>query len=62
MVNISELVSSGAEKLIGTTDNPRAEARILLAHATGMSVSDILIHPEKQVDQNVQYLEKKHKK
>ena len=52
MVSISDLVSIGAEKIKDVADNPRAEARILLSHATHQSVSAILIHPEKAVSED----------
>lgn len=52
MVKISDLISLGAEKLKTVADNPRSEARILLAHAFSISVSDVILHMDKQADEN----------
>ena len=52
MVTAGDLVLIGAEKIGDVADNPRAEARILLSHATHQRVSDILIHPEKAVSED----------
>ncbi len=44
MVKISELILSGAEKLKYIAENPRSEARILLADALSLNVSDIILN------------------
>lgn len=49
MVKISELILTGAQRLEGVADNPRLEARILLAHTLPADISDIIIHPEKEI-------------
>ena len=52
MVKISDLILSGAQQLKSVADNPRGEARILLAHALSVSVSDIILHMDKEADEN----------
>lgn len=56
MVKISDLISLGAQKLEHASDNPRSEARILLAHAFSISVSDVFLHMDKQADKNKRML------
>ena len=52
MVKISDLISIGAQKLEQISDNPRSEARILLAHALSISISDVFLHMDKEVNEN----------
>ena len=44
MVKIKDLISAGAENLKDVADNPRNEARILLACAFYMQPHDVIIH------------------
>lgn len=53
MVNVSTLIASASDKLKTVSDNPRGEARILLAHALGTKISDIIVHAEKNVSDDV---------
>ena len=50
MVKIKDLIFQGAEELKDVAENPRAEARILLAHAFSISVSDVILHMENAAD------------
>lgn len=56
MVTAGDLILIGAEKIKEVADNPRAEARILLSHATRQSISDIFIHPEQIVGEKEENL------
>lgn len=50
MVKISDLIDYASLKLKSVADNPRFEARILLAHVLSLRPSDIIVHPEKEVN------------
>ena len=50
MVKIKDLISFGAEKLQNIADNPRSEARILLAHALQIRATDVFLHMEKAAE------------
>jgi release factor glutamine methyltransferase len=43
-------VEAGARRLLGVADNPRGEARGLLAHALGLTVADLLREPSRLVE------------
>lgn len=49
MVKISELISYGSENLKEVAENPRSEARILLADILSVSPSDIFLRQEESV-------------
>ncbi len=56
MVKISDLISLGAEKLKFVAENPRNEARILLAHAFSISVSEVILNMDMPADNSKQAL------
>lgn len=45
MTSIAQAIQDGAARLAGITDNPRLEARILLAHALGLTRNDLIRDP-----------------
>ncbi len=47
---IADALRQGAARLSGITDNPRQEARLLLAHATGLTQNDLIREPAAAVD------------
>ncbi|MBR6523096.1 MAG: peptide chain release factor N(5)-glutamine methyltransferase [Clostridia bacterium] len=56
MVKIKDLIFQGADKLKDVADNPRSEARILLAHTLKVSISDVILYMDKQVDEDKEKL------
>ncbi len=49
-MTVADAVRAGAARLQGVADNPRLEARLLLAHALGCSQNDLIREPERAVD------------
>jgi release factor glutamine methyltransferase len=49
-VTVADALRAGAARLQGVADNPRLEARLLLAHALGCSQNDLIREPERVVD------------
>ncbi|WP_428487291.1 peptide chain release factor N(5)-glutamine methyltransferase [Rhodopila sp.] len=49
---IAEAVQHGAARLAPIADNPRLEARLLLAHALGLARNDLIRDPRKVVETN----------
>lgn len=49
-VSIRQAILHGSELLAGIADNPRLEARLLLAHALGLTVADVIANPDRVVD------------
>ena len=49
-VTIAEALAGAAARLDGVADNPRREARLLLAHALGLSANDLIRDPHRLVD------------
>ncbi len=47
---IAQAIRHGAEKLAGVADNPHREARLLLAHANGLTRNDLIRDPALPVD------------
>jgi release factor glutamine methyltransferase len=47
---IAEAIRLGAARLNGIADNPRQEARLLLAHASGLSQNDLIRDPHRSID------------
>jgi release factor glutamine methyltransferase len=47
---IEQAVRDGAACLAGVADNPRLEARILLAHALGITRNDLIREPNRYID------------
>jgi release factor glutamine methyltransferase len=47
---IALAVRDGAARLEGIADNPRLEARLLLAHAIGLAPNDLVRDPNRRVD------------
>ena len=47
---IAQAIRHGAERLAGVADNPRWEARLLLAHANGLTQNDLIRDPALPVD------------
>ncbi len=47
---IAQAIRHGAERLEGVADNPHREARLLLAHANGLTRNDLIRHPALPVD------------
>jgi release factor glutamine methyltransferase len=43
-------IRDGAAQLDGTADNPRLEARLLLAHALGLTQNDLIREPDRPID------------
>ena len=50
---IAQTIRDGAARLGGVADNPRLEARILLAHALGLTQNDLIRDPNRLVDTGV---------
>lgn len=48
-----QAIADGASRLQGLVDNPRQEARLLLAHALGLSRNDLIRDPDRQVDTTI---------
>ncbi|HEY0183918.1 MAG TPA: peptide chain release factor N(5)-glutamine methyltransferase [Rhodopila sp.] len=48
--SVAGAIRDGATRLEGIADNPRFEARLLLAHATGLTQNDLIREPERLVD------------
>jgi release factor glutamine methyltransferase len=49
-VTIAQAIRQGAARLEGIADNPRLEARILLAHANGLTQNDLTRDPGHPID------------
>ena len=49
-MTVADALRAGAARLQGVADNPRLEARLLLAHALGCSQNDLIREPERLVD------------
>ncbi len=49
-VTITEALAGAAARLDRVADNPRREARLLLAHALGLSANDLIRDPDRLVD------------
>jgi release factor glutamine methyltransferase len=47
---IAQALSEGAARLNGIADNPRLEARLLLAHAPGLTQNDLIREPNRTAD------------
>jgi release factor glutamine methyltransferase len=47
---IAQIIHAAAARLHGIADNPRLEARILLANALGLTQNDLIREPNRQVD------------
>jgi release factor glutamine methyltransferase len=47
---IADALRSGAARLEGIADNPRLEARLLLAHALGLTRNDLVRDPRRPID------------
>jgi release factor glutamine methyltransferase len=47
---LARAIRDGAARLEATTDNPRLEARLLLAHALGLTQNDLIREPDRPVD------------
>jgi len=47
---IAQAIRDGAARLDGVADNPRLEARLLLAHALGVTQNDLIREPSQQID------------
>jgi release factor glutamine methyltransferase len=49
-IAIARAIRDGAARLKGIADNPNLEARLLLAHALGLTQNDLIRHPDRRVD------------
>jgi release factor glutamine methyltransferase len=49
MTSIALAIRDGAARLDGIADNPRREARLLLAHALGVTQNDLIRDPARQI-------------
>lgn len=49
-ISIREALRNGARSLSAVADNPRLEARLLLAHALDLSTADIIANPDRMID------------
>ncbi len=47
---VAEAIRDGAAQLDGTADNPRREARLLLAHALALTQNDLIREPDRMVE------------
>jgi release factor glutamine methyltransferase len=47
---VAQAITDGAGRLEGIADNPRQEARLLLAHALGLTRNDLIRDPNRPVD------------
>jgi release factor glutamine methyltransferase len=47
---VAQAITDGAGRLEGIADNPRQEARLLLAHALGLTQNDLIRDPNRPVD------------
>jgi release factor glutamine methyltransferase len=47
---VAQAIRDGAARLDGIADNPRLEARLLLAHALGVTQNDLIGDPNQQID------------
>ncbi len=47
---IADALHDGANRLDGIADNPRLEARLLLAHALGVTRADLIRDPRRRID------------
>jgi release factor glutamine methyltransferase len=47
---IARAIDDGASRLKGIADSPRLEARLLLAHALGLTQNDLIRYPSRHVD------------
>ncbi len=46
---IKDIISDASAKLCGVSENPVREARLLLSHATGLSMTDIIIKENSEI-------------
>ena len=53
ITTIAQAIRHGAERLEGVADNPHREARLLLAHANGLTRNDLIRHPTLPVDTTI---------
>lgn len=53
ITTIAQAIRHGAERLKGVADNPHREARLLLAHANGLTRNDLIRHPTLPVDTTI---------
>lgn len=60
MVKISQLISYGFDALTGVAENPRSEARILLADILSVSPSDLFLRMDETVSVHEELLFKKY--
>jgi release factor glutamine methyltransferase len=49
-LSVTQAISDGAARLRGIADNPRREARLLLAHASGLTQNDLIRDPARPVN------------
>jgi release factor glutamine methyltransferase len=49
-MTVAQAIRDGAVRLQGVADNPRLEARLLLAHALGLARNDLIRDPHRPVD------------
>ncbi len=49
-LTIAQALRHGAEQLAGVADNPHREARLLLAHANGLTQNDLIRDPALPID------------
>lgn len=49
-MSIRQAILRAADMLAGIAENPRLEARLLLAHAVGLTVADVIANPDRVVD------------
>lgn len=49
-VTIARAIREAASRLASVADNPRLEARLLLAHALGVTVTDLIRDPQAPID------------
>ena len=52
-MTIAEAIRTGAASLEGIADNPRLEARLLLAHALGLTRNDLIRDPDRRIETTV---------
>jgi release factor glutamine methyltransferase len=50
MTTIAQAITDGATRLLGIAETPRREARLLLAHALGLTQNDLIRDPNRLVD------------
>lgn len=50
MTTIADMLAVGAARLAAVAENPRREARLLLAHALGLTQNDLIREPNRRID------------